>query len=114
MELHRLYPCSNEYALGFIPASWPLDLWPFLDAMKMEPCVTFRSIPPLDNSTQFTAIRFDGSLYFANVTHSEDAVLAAVADHKDAKYLCHRRSGHSLQYATAGAEHHQAVIMVSH
>ncbi|MBV5306716.1 MAG: hypothetical protein J0652_08505 [Desulfobulbaceae bacterium] len=47
--------------------------------MEMEPCVTFRSIPPLDISTQFTAIRFDGSLYFANVTHSEDAVLAAVA-----------------------------------
>ena len=34
-----------------------------------------------------TAMRFDGSLYFANVTYFEDMVLKAVADHKDAKFL---------------------------
>jgi SulP family sulfate permease len=33
------------------------------------------------------AIRFDGSLYFANVAYFEDAVLEAVANHPDAKYV---------------------------
>ena len=32
-------------------------------------------------------MRFDGSLYFANIAHFEDAVLEAVADHKEAKYV---------------------------
>ncbi len=43
--------------------------------------------PHLTTSTLVTAIRFDGSLYFANIAHFEDAVLASVADHKAAKYL---------------------------
>jgi SulP family sulfate permease len=43
--------------------------------------------PDLTTSTLVTAIRFDGSLYFANTAHFEDAVLAAVAEHKEAKYL---------------------------
>jgi MFS superfamily sulfate permease-like transporter len=33
------------------------------------------------------AIRFDGSLYFANIAHFEDAILGAVADHREAKFL---------------------------
>ncbi len=43
--------------------------------------------PDVTTSTLVTAIRFDGSLYFANIAHFEDAVLAAVAEHKEAKYL---------------------------
>jgi SulP family sulfate permease len=41
----------------------------------------------LATSTLVTVMRFDGSLYFANVTYFEDMVLKAVADHKDAKFL---------------------------
>ena len=33
------------------------------------------------------AVRFDGSLYFANVSYFEDAMLKAVATYPDAKYL---------------------------
>ena len=43
--------------------------------------------PHLATSPHVTAIRFDGSLYFANVAHFEDAVLAAVAGRHEAKYL---------------------------
>jgi len=43
--------------------------------------------PNLATSQHVVAMRFDGSLYFANVAHFEDAVLEAVADHKDAKYV---------------------------
>jgi sulfate permease, SulP family len=43
--------------------------------------------PHLATSPHVTAIRFDGSLYFANVAHFEDAVLAAVADKREARYL---------------------------
>ncbi len=41
----------------------------------------------LETSEHIVAIRFDGSLYFANVPHFEDAVLAAVAQHPRMKYL---------------------------
>jgi SulP family sulfate permease len=41
----------------------------------------------LATSPLVTALRFDGSLYFANVAYFEDMVLKAVADHKDAKFL---------------------------
>lgn len=41
----------------------------------------------LTTSPHVTAIRFDGSLYFANVAHFEDAVLAAVAARREARYL---------------------------
>ena len=37
--------------------------------------------------TNIIAIRFDGSLYFANVSYFEDAILKAVADHPEAKYI---------------------------
>jgi len=40
---------------------------------------------PIDNN--IIAVRFDGSLYFANVSYFEDAMLKAVADHPNAKYL---------------------------
>jgi sulfate permease, SulP family len=43
--------------------------------------------PDLTTSTRLVAIRFDGSLYFANIAHFEDAVLGAMADHQEAKYL---------------------------
>ncbi|WP_459822096.1 SulP family inorganic anion transporter [Desulfomicrobium salsuginis] len=43
--------------------------------------------PGLATSHRVTVLRFDGSLYFANVAHFEDAVLKAVADHCEAKYL---------------------------
>ncbi len=51
---------------------------------------TFRDItvnPDLTTSGLVTAARFDGSLYFANIAHFEDTVLASVARHKKAKYL---------------------------
>lgn len=43
--------------------------------------------PNVATSALVTVMRFDGSLYFANVSHFEDAVLKAVADHKDARFL---------------------------
>ena len=43
--------------------------------------------PDLATSARLVAIRFDGSLYFANIAHFEDAVLGAMADHQEAKYL---------------------------
>lgn len=43
--------------------------------------------PTLATSDQVTVMRFDGSLYFANVAHFEDAVLKAVADHREARFL---------------------------
>lgn len=43
--------------------------------------------PSLVTSKHVIAMRFDGSLYFANISHFEDAVLEAVSNHKEAKYL---------------------------
>ncbi len=43
--------------------------------------------PNLATSMRVVAIRFDGSLYFANVAHFEEAVLGALADNRDARYL---------------------------
>lgn len=43
--------------------------------------------PHLTTSPHVTAIRFDGSLFFANVAHFEDAVLASVANKPEARYL---------------------------
>ena len=43
--------------------------------------------PTLVTSNLVTVLRFDGSLYFANVAHFEDAVLKAVADHREARFL---------------------------
>jgi SulP family sulfate permease len=42
--------------------------------------------PDLPTSPHLVAVRFDGSLYFANVSYFEDAMLEAVADHADAQY----------------------------
>jgi len=43
--------------------------------------------PDLPTSKHLVAIRFDGSLYFANVSYFEDAVLEAVSNHPEAKYV---------------------------
>jgi SulP family sulfate permease len=43
--------------------------------------------PNLATSRHVVAMRFDGSLYFANVSYFEDAVLEAMADHPEAKYI---------------------------
>jgi SulP family sulfate permease len=44
-------------------------------------------INQLEASDVVTAIRFDGRLYFANVSYFEDAVLNAVADNPEAPYV---------------------------
>jgi SulP family sulfate permease len=43
--------------------------------------------PGLPTSEHMVAMRFDGQLYFANVSYFEDAVLEALADHPKARYL---------------------------
>jgi SulP family sulfate permease len=43
--------------------------------------------PNLATSKHVIAMRFDGSLYFANIAHFEDAVLEAVATYKEARYI---------------------------
>ncbi|MEW5891624.1 MAG: SulP family inorganic anion transporter [Pseudomonadota bacterium] len=43
--------------------------------------------PNLATSRHVVAMRFDGSLYFANVSYFEDAVLEAMSDHPEAKYI---------------------------
>ncbi|GAB1410661.1 hypothetical protein MASR1M90_18150 [Desulfovibrionales bacterium] len=43
--------------------------------------------PSLTTSDSVTVMRFDGSLYFANVAHFEDAVLTAVADNTTARFF---------------------------
>lgn len=40
---------------------------------------------PVDEKV--VAVRFDGSLYFANVSYFEDAILKAAADHQEAKFI---------------------------
>jgi sulfate permease, SulP family len=43
--------------------------------------------PDMPTSDNIVAIRFDGSLYFANVSYFEDAILGAVSDNPKAKYI---------------------------
>lgn len=43
--------------------------------------------PDLPTSEHVVAMRFDGQLYFANVSYFEDTILAAIADHPKAKYF---------------------------
>jgi SulP family sulfate permease len=43
--------------------------------------------PTLPTDERIIAVRFDGQLYFANVAYFEDAILAAVADHPNARYV---------------------------
>lgn len=43
--------------------------------------------PDLPTSEHIMAMRYDGSLYFANVSYFEDAVLEALADRPKAKYV---------------------------
>ena len=58
--------------------------------------------PDLTTSPHVTAIRFDGSLYFANVAHFEDAVLTAVAEHRQARFLL--IVGDGINYLDASGE----------
>jgi SulP family sulfate permease len=43
--------------------------------------------PTLPTDERIIVVRFDGQLYFANVSYFEDTVLAAVADHPNAQYI---------------------------
>jgi SulP family sulfate permease len=43
--------------------------------------------PDLPTDENIIVVRFDGSLYFANVSFFEDTILAAVADKPNAKYI---------------------------
>ena len=43
--------------------------------------------PGIPTSEHMVAMRFDGQLYFANVSYFEDTVLEALADHPKAKYF---------------------------
>lgn len=43
--------------------------------------------PSLPTDERIVAMRFDGQLYFANVSYFEDTILAAVADHPHAKFV---------------------------
>ena len=58
--------------------------------------------PGLTTSSHVTVMRFDGSLYFANVAHFEDAVLAAVAERHQARYLL--VVGDGINYLDASGE----------
>jgi SulP family sulfate permease len=43
--------------------------------------------PDLARDKNIIVLRFDGSLYFANVSYFEDTILEAVSDNKEAKYI---------------------------
>jgi sulfate permease, SulP family len=43
--------------------------------------------PTLPTDERIIVMRFDGQLYFANVSYFEDTILAAVADHPNAQYI---------------------------
>ena len=43
--------------------------------------------PGIPTSEHVVAMRFDGQLYFANVSYFEDTVLGVLADHPEAKYF---------------------------
>ncbi|MEE4137319.1 MAG: SulP family inorganic anion transporter [Desulforhopalus sp.] len=68
--------------------------------------------PQLATSTRVVAIRFDGSLFFANVAHFEEAVLAALANHRQAKYLL--VVGDGINYLDSSGEEllHNLVIQL--
>ena len=41
----------------------------------------------LDRSRYITALRFEGSLYFASVAHFENSIITALAEHPNARYV---------------------------
>jgi SulP family sulfate permease len=43
--------------------------------------------PTLPTDERIIVMRFDGQLYFANVSYFEDTILSAVADHPNAKFV---------------------------
>lgn len=63
---------------------------PRVATLGRYPDGTLRDIkvnPDLPTSPHIIAMRFDGSLYFANVAYFEDTILEAVANKPSAKYL---------------------------
>jgi SulP family sulfate permease len=56
--------------------------------------------PGLPTDPEVVALRFDSSLYFANAAHFEDAVLAALVERPQAKYVLVVGSGINLIDAT--------------
>ncbi len=58
--------------------------------------------PSIPTSPHIIALRFDGSLYFANVSYFEDNILEAVADRPDARYLL--VSGGAINFIDSSGE----------
>jgi len=58
--------------------------------------------PSIPTSPHIVALRFDGSLYFANVAYFEDNILEAIAKRPDAKYLL--VSGGAINYIDSSGE----------
>ncbi len=66
---------------------------------------TFRDIkvnPSIPTSPHIVALRFDGSLYFANVAYFEDNILEALAERPNAEYLL--VSGGAINYIDSSGE----------
>lgn len=63
---------------------------PHIAFLGRHPDGTLRDITIYDNlpvDEKIVAIRFDGTLYFANVSYFEEAILNASADHPNAKFI---------------------------
>ena len=63
---------------------------PRIAFLGRHPDGTLRDVNIYDNlpvDERIIAVRFDGTLYFANVSYFEEAVLDASADHPDAKFI---------------------------
>lgn len=58
--------------------------------------------PSIPTSPHIIALRFDGSLYFANVAYFEDNILEQVANRPDAKYLL--VSGGAINFIDSSGE----------
>jgi len=63
---------------------------PRLAMLGRYPDGTLRDLqvnPNLARDKEIIVLRFDGSLYFANVSYFEDSILAAISKNKDAKFV---------------------------
>lgn len=65
--------------------------------------------PELPTDDKVVAIRFDGSLYFANVSYFEDTILAAVANKPDIKFILVVSNGINQLDASGEAVLHHVV-----
>jgi len=72
-------PLALEEAQGFLN-----QLGEDIDAETLR---DIKVNPGLPTSRHVVAMRFDGQLYFANVSYFEDTVLGALADHPEARYF---------------------------